>query len=253
LRDWCSSVVRTLVLLLAVALALPVAAAAKLQGDLRVCGLSSCRVVDRHRGHEIWPLVADLSHGRKVGPPALAPFYRLSVLQLDSNGHASAALEAEPMYLVRGGAVVTRTGDGWGGVAWTRLWVMPAAVARAVRELRPFPAPMLVGVIVGDRRVGSDPNSYLRLFRLRAPARAIPDPAGPRPLIGDAPSTLAYGDRLERHWIPVYLTSARRSPWSDGESRLWIGRRLDLIMRDGEIVRIPHALAERVRRSESLR
>jgi hypothetical protein len=207
--------VQKLVFVAVVALALPAAAVAKLQGDLRMCGASGCRVVDRHRGHDIWPVVADLSHGVKTGPQSPGPFFRLTVLQLDSSGRPSAALQSLPMYFVPGGAVA-RTDDGSIGATWTRLWVTPAGIAQAARELRPFPAPRLVKVVVGDRRVANNPNSYLRLFRLPAPDEAIPDPARPRP-------------------------------------QPWVGRSLDLVSRDGEIVRISHELAARVRRGESLR
>jgi hypothetical protein len=51
----------------------------------------------------------------------------------------------------------------------------------------------------------------------------------------------------------MWLTSGRQTPWTDWKTSLWVGRRLDLIMRDGEIVPIPHSLAERVRRGQSLR
>jgi hypothetical protein len=247
----CNSVVRKVVFVALVALALPVVAGAKLQGDLWMCGASGCRVVDKHRGHDIWPVVADLSHGVKTGPPPPGPFYRLTVLQLDSSGRPSPALESLPLYFVRSGAVA-RTDDGSVGAAWTRLWVTPARIAQAARELRPFPSPRLVKVVVGDRRVAKGPNSYLLLFRVPGPDEAIPDPAGPPPQPGATREIAAYARRVERHWIRVYLSSERESPWSDGRTALWVGRKLDLVSRDGEIVRIPHELAERVRRGESL-
>jgi hypothetical protein len=243
--------VRKLVFVAFVALALPVVAGAKLQGDLRMCGASGCRVVDKHRGHYIWPVVADLSHGVKTGPPPPGPFYRLTVLQLDSSGRPNAALQSLPMYFVPGGAVA-RTDDGSIGATWTRLWVTPARIAQVARELRPFPAPRLVKVVVGERRVAKGPNSYLLLFRVPEPDEAIPDPAGPRPQPGDTREIAAYARRVERHWMRVYVSSERQSPWSDGRTSLWVGRKLDLVSRDGEIVRIQHALAERVRRAQSL-
>jgi hypothetical protein len=101
--------------------------------------------------------------------------------------------------------------------------------------------------------VAKNPNSYLLLFRVPSPDKTIPDPAGPPPQADDTRGKVAYARRVERHWLRVYVSSQRESPWSDGRTSLWVGRRLDLVSRDGEIVRIPHALAERVRHGESLR
>jgi hypothetical protein len=237
--------VRHVVFVAVVALSLPVAAVAKLQGDLRMCGASGCRVVDRHEGHDAWPLLEDLSHGRKTGPVRPGPFYRLAIRERGAN------FDSTTMYLVANGAVA-RTDDG-DGYAWTRLWVTPDAIARAVPRLRPFPAPRLVRVVVGDGRVARDPNSYLRLFRIPAGDETIPNPAGPGPKSGMTREIVLHAQRVKRHWIPVYLTSRRESPWSDSKSSLFVGKRRDLLLRDGEIVRIPHALAERIRRGESLR
>jgi hypothetical protein len=63
----------------------------------------------------------------------------------------------------------------------------------------------------------------------------------------------SYWNRVGRLYYDVQLASQRDSPWSDWKGTLWIGKRLDLLMRHGELVRIPHSLAERIRRGESLR
>lgn len=159
-----------LALLVVVTLAAPAAALAKLQGDLRMCGAAGCRVVEKHRGHDAWPVLESLSRGRKLGPAPPGPFYRLALFDPDTRSEPIA------LYFIPNGAV-TRVDGGTGGVTWVRLSVTPAVVARVARRLRPFPVP-----------------------------------------------------RITRG-----------------------GPRLDLIMRDGEIVRVPHALAERIRHGESLR
>ena len=140
-----------------------------------------------------------------------------------------------------------------GGAFWTRLDRLPQKVARAARVLKPFPAPRLRRVLVGTR-VAKDPQSYLRLFRLPASRAPVRNPVGPNP--GVEPTTRAivsYWERVRRHFIPIQLTSRRDTPWTDFNASLWVGRRLDLIIRDGEIVPIPRALAERVRRAHGLR
>jgi hypothetical protein len=245
--------VRKLWVVAAVALLIPAAASAKWEGDLRMCGANACRTIDRHLGHDQWPLLAALSTWpSSEGPPPPGPFYRLTIVPLDARGRPNLAAQSQPIYFVPN-ARVARNDDGRGGVFWTRLERVPEPLANATRVLQPFSLPRLTRVVVGNR-VAKDPQSYLRLFRIPAPRKAVRDPAGPRP--GVQPTThaiVSYWERVRRHYEPIQLVSRGESPWSDEKTSLWIGRRLDLIMRDGEIVRITHALATRVRRGESLR
>jgi hypothetical protein len=245
--------VRRIWLLVAISLLVPAAAWAKWTGDLRMCGSGACRTIDRHLTHDSWPLLAALSTWPSdAGPPPPGPFYRLTIVPLDEHGRPNLAAQSEPIYFVPKQRLA-RNSDGRGGVFWVRVADIPEPLANAARALRPFPAPRVTRAIVGSR-VAEDPHSYLRLFRVPSPRGRIPDPAGPRP--GVEPTTRAivsYWERVRRVFVPIRLESRRETPWSDFSASLWVGRRLDLIMRDGEIVRIPHALAERVRRGESLR
>jgi hypothetical protein len=128
-------------------------------------------------------------------------------------------------------------------------------VAAAARRLRPFLAPILVRVEV-DGRVANDPQSYLRLFRIPESKRAIADPAGPYPddrETADTAEVVRSWQRIERHWLPVNLWSRRPSPWGDDWTSVWVARRLPLVKRDWQIVRVPPALAARIRRGRSLR
>jgi hypothetical protein len=210
-------------------------------------------MIDRHLSHDHWPLLAALSTWPSTeGPPPPGPFYRLTIVPLDESGRPSLAHESPPIYVVPKARLV-RNEDGRGGVYWTRLDAVPEKIAAAARVLRPFPAPRLTRVVVGNR-IAADPHSYLRLFRVPAPRQRLRDPAGPRP--GAEPTTgevVAYWERVRRLFIPIFVTSRRQSPWSDFNTSLWIGRRHDLLMRDGELVPIARALAERVRRARSLR
>jgi len=245
--------VRTVLFVVVVALLLPAVARAKWQGDLRLCGASTCRTIERHLGHEQWPLLAALSTWpSSAGPPAPGPFYRLTIVPLDARGRPNLASPSQPIYFVPN-TRLARNDDGRGGAFWTRLEQIPKPLAAAMRGVRPFPAPRLSRVIVGDRFAAA-PQSYLRLFRLAAPRVRVRDPAGPRPSVeATTAESAAYWNRVERVYRLIRLQSRRDSPWSDWKTSLWIGRRVDLILRDGELVRIPHALAERIRRGESLR
>lgn len=244
----CNSVVRRLfVVLVALALLVPGAARAKWTGDLRMCGADGCRTIERHLTHDEWALLSQLvPWPSNAGPAPPGPFYRLTIVPV------GAGAESQPIYLVPA-SLRTRNMDGRGGVYWVRLASMPEKLAAAARELRPFPAPRLTRAVVGTRVV-KDPHTYLRLFRLPAPAQRVRDPAGPRP--SEQPTTreiVSYWERVRSHFIPIELAARRETPWSDFRTSLWIGKRHDLVLRDGELVRIPHALAERVRRAQSLR
>jgi hypothetical protein len=236
-----------------VALLVPGAARAKLTGDLRMCGLSGCRMIERHLSHDGWPLLGAVSTWpSNAGPAPPGPFYRLTIVPLDERGRPDLARESQPVYLVPT-ARRSRNEDGWGGVYWSRFEALPPKLAAAARVLRPFPAPRLTRVVVGNR-AAADPHSYLRLFRLPVRRERVRDPAGPRP--GVEPTTreiVSYWERVRRLFLPILVESRRITPWSDPMTSLWIGRRHDMLLRDGELVRVPHALAERVRRAQSLR
>lgn len=218
-----------------------------------MCGANGCRIVDRHLSHDGWPLLAEISAWpSNAGPAPPGPFYRLTIVPVDDRGRPNLDGESQPIYLVPS-ARRARNEDGRGSVYWSEFDAVPPKLVAAARVLRPFAAPRLTRVVVGTR-TAEDPHSYLRLFRLPAPRERVRDPAGPQP--GMQPTTreiVSYWERVRRLFVPIALTARRESPWSDGLTSLWIGRRHDLLIRDGELVRLPHSLAERVRRAQSLR
>lgn len=246
-----------LVLATGVVLAMPAAAPAKVQGALRICGASGCLILDRHTGHEGWELLADMTGGARTGSARPGPYYELAILPLDNRGRPQPEFPSAGFYYaprakrIRTNALV----DTDNGI-WRTLAVPPPRVAAAARRLRPFPAPLLVRVEVNGR-IARDPQSYLRLFRIPEPRRPVTDPAGPYPSAGDrAPDTSAivrYWERVDRHWLPLSLSTRRPSPWGDEWTSVWVARRLPLVRRDGEVVRVPRALTERIRRAQSLR
>src|SRR5207248_11341043 len=95
-----------------------------------------------------------------------------------------------------------------------------------------------------DGRVARDPASYLALYSLDA------DPVQADPVA----RLIAAADlrALWRGWIPIELESRPPIPWTDASSTLWLARRGDRLVRAGQTIRVPHRLADRIRRRQSL-
>lgn len=201
---------------------------------VRVCGASGCRDVMRLLS---W---ADGATTRPAPPSAY-----FAITYLDRQGRAASD---QPLLYYVPAADVLRRGSG------IATWIAPSGtdLREAVRGQRPFPRPRLARVTVGGNRA-HDPDSYLRLYELPSSRRPPVDPAGSKPVWYDSTALARYYERVRRHWIPVNLWSARPTPWGDGSNFLWISRRGALLKRDGEVLRIPRPLAERVRRGASLR
>lgn len=203
---------------------------------LLVCGASGCRDVMRLLS---W---ADGTTTRPAPPSAY-----FAITYLDRSGRSVDA-DWPSLYYVPAAGILRRDG----GVA---TWISPSGsdLREAVRGLRPFPRPRLARVTVGGSRA-RDPDSYLRLYELPSSPRRPADPAGSAPAwYEDSKALMRYYERVRRYWIPVNLWSARPTPWGDGSNFVWISRRGALLRRDGEVLRIPRALAARVRRGASLR
>jgi hypothetical protein len=239
-------------------LAVPAAAPAKgWPGVLRICGVAACRIVEGENDGDALRTLAVLTGGGAAGPARPGPFYELAILPLDDRGRPQPDFPSMRVYYTpRSNRVRTSSAVAVDESVWRTPERVPRVVAGVVRRLRPFPAPLLVRVEV-DGRAAHDPQSYLRLFRIAAPRRPIADPAGPYPSNGDRGAdpgqVVRYWQRHERHWLPVNLSSRRPSPWGDEWTSVWVARRLPLVKRDGEIVRVPRALAERIRRGGSCR
>lgn len=246
-----------LVIAAAAVLAVPAAAPAKgWPGVLRICGESACRIVEGENDGDALRSLALMTGGGAAAPARPGPFYELAILPLDDRGRPLRDFPSMRTYYAPRSDRVRMSSAVAGEGVWRTPERIPPVVAAATRRLRPYPAPLLVRVEV-DRRVARDPQSYLRLFRLAAARRPIADPAGPYPSNGDrgadSGEIVRYWQRVDRHWLPVSLSSRRPSPWGDEWTFVWVARRLPLVKRDGEIVRVPRALAERIRAARSLR
>jgi hypothetical protein len=52
-------------------------------------------------------------------------------------------------------------------------------------------------------------------------------------------------------WIGIWI-GGRQTPWTDGRNSLRISKRGSLLRRDGQLVRLPRTLADRVRERKPL-
>jgi hypothetical protein len=206
---------------------------------VRICGSAACRVVS---DRDAVRLMVGAMSGPATGlsPSPLAAFFTIDVL--------ASAYGSE--WYPRGYFIpaTARVRSSYSHVAtWSWAGSAGPPLRAATLELVPFARPRIARVEV-DGRAARDPASYERVYTLRgAPAL---DAAG------DAAPDALWGERLQhlrRDWLPVNLWTARPSPWGDGANFVWLSRRGSVLKRDGELVRIPAGLAERIRRGASLR
>jgi hypothetical protein len=57
-----------------------------------------------------------------------------------------------------------------------------------------------------------------------------------------------YLARARQEWIRIQIGTKTASPWDNLECGLWVGRRVDLLKRDGEVIQILGPVAQRIRR-----
>lgn len=230
---------RRSLLLVAAACVLGLSSAPSAKEELRgvrVCGASGC--------HDVMRLL-NWAYGTTARPAPPSAYF--AITYLDRNGRP-VDTDWPSLYYVPAAGILRRAG----GIA---TWISPSGsdLREAVRGLRPFPRPRLARVTVGGRRA-RDSDSYLLLYELPSSPRRLADPAGSAPAwYEDSNAVIRYYERVRRYWIPVNLWSARPTPWGDGANFVWISRRGALLKRDGEVLRIPRPLAERVRRGAPLR
>jgi hypothetical protein len=203
----CSSGMKRLLAVIAVALALPSAAAAKGPVATALCGPEECRDVGRL---DVGPAgLFDTSEPQ--GPPPPRPYYEL---RLDfGRGQHSSGIYYEP----RSGLV--SYSEDFGSSVWAP--VADTSLREAAREVRPYPAPRVTAAWVGDRRVSGDPATYLRLLMLEGPFVA--------------PEQLS-----DFAWIR--LESSTPNPWTSQALVYYPSDRV-LLVRGATYVRVPDAVA----------
>ena len=175
---------RVVLLVAALALVVPTAAAAKELSAATVCGSKGCTTFQR-------PSMDIASGGDGVADPApaAAPYYSVK-LTVDEQGHHQSWTV---FYVPRADMVVFR--DEVGRTTFEKLSPdAQRAFRRYTDGIAPFAAPTITGATVNGRPV-SDPQSYLSLFT--------------EPPVGDAyPATADF--------VPIVLHATRPSPWTDG-------------------------------------
>jgi len=105
----------------------------------------------------------------------------------------------------------------------------PSAVRTMTAGLATYPVPGVTRVTVGGRPV-RDPQSYLRIF-------------------GAGEGWFAP---ILPNWLRIRFFGDGASPWTDNADDIFISRKGRLMWMDGDIVRIPLQLAQRIRARRSL-
>jgi hypothetical protein len=227
---------------LALTFVVPGAAAKVTPTGLRVCGSSGCTTVENARLAQ--SVVADSMVAGRVAPAA---YVTVEVMPRSDDPWAP-----KPFYYVPSAHAI-RVHDN----SDLGQWRAPAteadsALGGAAAAVEPFSPPASLVASV-DRRPVADGSSYLRLYTIAGPRRA--DPAGARPRTiawTHAHQWAVYYARVRHTWAYVDLTSMPPTPWSDGTGDLWIGRRVDLLRRDGTVIALAPSLAATIRGGRAL-
>jgi hypothetical protein len=199
-------------LLLAVLVAAVVAPAGHAKGPLQVCGASGCATLGPEADAPIW--VANMPGASSLTPPAPAPYF---VVRFAEFGAAQA-------YWIPSASVLRSfqsTTAVWAAIAPDA----EAALITLTAGLQPYPAPKRTVAFVDYENVKRG-ETYLRLYTIGTPVVASP-PASTR-------------------WLGIWLHGGT-SPWNDGMSSFWISEKGSLLKRDGQVLRIPPAVAKRIR------
>lgn len=218
-----------LVGLAAVLLFLPATAQAKEISKLSICGPSSCASITDPTLLQQW-MQAD--GGQSARPSALAPFFRLETTVTAGPGETfddgRTSVTWSEFYIPSAGVI--RGSSQSNVAAWTRLGSSAAeTLSTAAQGVAPFPAPVVTRATVG-RRQARDPASYSTLFD-----RSWKSSAG-----------------WASSWIRIRLQSDLASPWTDGKNVLLFSAKRKLLVRDGETVKVPGAVARQLSRAQSL-
>jgi hypothetical protein len=201
---------KTLLAVIAVALALPAAAQAKEINALVLCGPASCEDVD----------VADFGHNDPIagasatqdGPPP-SDFLRLDFTVDGQEAAFSVFYESDSGLVAVEGAAHS--------LEWARLAPpIAAAVKQAAGRLEPFPAPRVTSVKVGARTVKDDPSSYLALLTVEGPFALL---------------------KTNRDAVGIRFVTDHPNPWT--RNSILFYPEDGVIMREGTFVKLPTGLA----------
>jgi hypothetical protein len=182
------------------------------KGPVQLCGPTGCVELSRDPTGIGWA-PGYYPSGSRVPAAAPSPFYVIRFADIP---------DTLAYWIPSAGALRVGSFDStrWVPVRGEDL----AALTTGAADLEPFGAPRVVRAQVGERAARGG-ASYLRLFTVGTEVATGRSPAG---------------------WLRVWITGSP-TPWTDGRNSLWISRRGSLLVRDGQMVRLPKLLAERVR------
>lgn len=218
---------RFVMLVALVAVLLPASAFAKEIKSIQVCGAARCKTeTDRAVLQAIGE--GPGSSDRYVGAPPASTFYSVKVT-VDA-GTERPAITWNAFVVPSAG--VMRTEDEARHALWRKMPARElAGWAALLRAVEPFARPTLTRVTVARNPV-SDPGSYLALYDIKRSGTVRPRKAD---------------------WVSIRLVATRPTPWTDGRNELSYSRSANLLLRDGELLRVPGAIAARLERRASLR
>jgi hypothetical protein len=184
-----------------------------------ICGADgACVHLTMEQAEQNWALWSS-ANSQSDAPATVAPFF---LVRWHWPGDS---VERTAYYVPSTGQVRQHEPD------FTSWWnLQDAGGMRALTAgLTPFPVPRVTRVTVGGHAV-RDPQSYLNIFG-----------AGK-----------AWFAAILPHWLRITFTADAPSPWTDGADDYFISRKGRLLWIDGNIVRIPLQLAQRIRARRSL-
>jgi hypothetical protein len=202
---------------LAVLLALPPTALAKGETSVKICGPQGCKAFGDARQLGGFP---DGGPTGELPPPA--PYYEL---HFTSRG-GGASHTWSTWYVPRSKFLADF--DEREGTRW--MVMDEPKLAWAAAGLRPFPMPEIAAVTIGFRRVTTEPASYLRLLRVRAP---------------NGTGYLRKGSPND--WEQITFVSNQRSPWTLPQSNLHFSPSTGLLRRGVEVLKLPEELSSDLR------
>ncbi len=202
----------TLLAAIVAAAALAAAPPGLAKGPLQACGVSGCVDIAPETDTGRW--IGSTPGASSLAPPAPAPYF---VLRLGEFGGASA-------FWIPSASVIRTfqsTSVVWSAVAPETQ----AALVQLTSGLQPFAAPKRAVAFVDYDNVKRG-ETYLRLYTIGTPVVSSPPAA--------------------TVWLGIWLHGGK-SPWNDGMSSFWISQKGNLLKRDGQVLRIPAAVAKRIR------
>jgi hypothetical protein len=204
---------RRIAFVLVVVAALVAVPAAAAKGPIQICGAHACVTIAAETAAPQFVGVG--ANVRRLPPPPVAPYYVIRFAAV--GGPLSYWIPSVRTLRLVGGSVA----------AWARPSAETAdLLTRTTATMAPKPTPTLPSYVTVAGKLVRDRRGWLRLYSVGTPVTGESPPGG---------------------WLPIHMSSYPETPWTDGTDSLAVSRRGSLLRRDGELVRIPAAIARLVR------